>query len=385
MAQDARGCKMAFRAMRSPASSRLTSQPQLPSALPPREKSIVKKEGGKTRTKPSSQTRAKNKNKKQKAVPVPKENEHELPDDEDVETEGQTRTKPKKRVRKSILASPVCSSARRGSSKRKREDEEANGEEDEVSISNGSDHGLPDEDADKERYEPAEEEERMSHEIPPIPELATDKERNAPAENEERMRDAIPPIPEIATGLGNESLTAVADNQITSSDILCSRGNKAWNHLGNIDYRSLVEEYKRTYRAAGRTEKKEIVTEIIAKTKQNGGRFLRKGLYGKTGFWFVISDKAAEEKVCQAFSRFRHERYEEHKPSTPKPKEEKKRIYKPRKSRWTGYDTDDEDVEDLMPTITRKTEKGGYAHTKKSRARIARANKGNTPWNKVCQ
>ena len=46
------------------------------------------------------------------------------------------------------------------------------------------------------------------------------------------------------------------------------------------------------------------------------------------------------------------------------------------------YDTDNEDGEDCLPTIVRKTDKGGYAHTKKSRARIGKANKGKCPWNK---
>jgi hypothetical protein len=46
------------------------------------------------------------------------------------------------------------------------------------------------------------------------------------------------------------------------------------------------------------------------------------------------------------------------------------------------YDTDNEDYFDQMPTYVRKTDRGGYAHTKKSRARIGKANKGKSPWNK---
>ena len=50
--------------------------------------------------------------------------------------------------------------------------------------------------------------------------------------------------------------------------------------------------------------------------------------------------------------------------------------------RPSEYDTDAEDEEDRMPTSMRKTTQGGYAHTKKSRARISKANAGKTPWNK---
>jgi NUMOD3 motif len=53
-----------------------------------------------------------------------------------------------------------------------------------------------------------------------------------------------------------------------------------------------------------------------------------------------------------------------------------------KRKRPSEYDTDNEDGEDGLPTIVRKTDKGGYAHTKKSRARIGKANKGKSPWNK---
>ena len=37
--------------------------------------------------------------------------------------------------------------------------------------------------------------------------------------------------------------------------------------------------------------------------------------------------------------------------------------------------------EEAKPTYTRKTEKGGYAHTNLSKSRISAANSGNKPWN----
>ena len=55
---------------------------------------------------------------------------------------------------------------------------------------------------------------------------------------------------------------------------------------------------------------------------------------------------------------------------------------KPKRSVALIYNTESEDEEDLLPTSVRKTSKGGYSHTKRSRARISMANKGNTPWNK---
>lgn len=51
-----------------------------------------------------------------------------------------------------------------------------------------------------------------------------------------------------------------------------------------------------------------------------------------------------------------------------------------RKHKAPVYERDDD--KDALPTSARKTAKGGYAHTNQSRARISKANKGNTPWNK---
>jgi NUMOD3 motif len=59
---------------------------------------------------------------------------------------------------------------------------------------------------------------------------------------------------------------------------------------------------------------------------------------------------------------------------TTKPRKRKSRI---------NYDSESvSDNEHVVPTILRKTIRGGYSHTKRSRARISKANKGNTPWNK---
>jgi len=40
------------------------------------------------------------------------------------------------------------------------------------------------------------------------------------------------------------------------------------------------------------------------------------------------------------------------------------------------------DPGDSLPSFARKTERGGYAHTNKTKSKISQANTGNTPWNK---
>jgi hypothetical protein len=58
-----------------------------------------------------------------------------------------------------------------------------------------------------------------------------------------------------------------------------------------------------------------------------------------------------------------------------------RRVRKPRRKYELEHSDGDDEV-DFIPSQDRLTEKGGYAHTSKSRLRISRANRGNTPWNK---
>jgi hypothetical protein len=58
-----------------------------------------------------------------------------------------------------------------------------------------------------------------------------------------------------------------------------------------------------------------------------------------------------------------------------------RRIRKPRR-KYELEQSSGDDEGDLVPSQARLTEKGGYFHTSKSRLRISRANRGNTPWNK---
>ena len=84
--------------------------------------------------------------------------------------------------------------------------------------------------------------------------------------------------------------------------------------------------------------------------------------------------KDSEEPSEEAFQE------EEEEDSSP-PTKKKSPAKKKRKATSVDDDSDDE-AEDFLPSYARKTAKGGYAHTNKSRARISKANKGNTPWNK---
>ena len=67
----------------------------------------------------------------------------------------------------------------------------------------------------------------------------------------------------------------------------------------------------------------------------------------------------------------------------PPPQKQKPSPQKKPKIDYTYEEMSDyEDEDDYLPTSSRKTTKGGYSHTNKSRLKISKANRGNVPWNK---
>merc|ERR1712192_6452 len=52
---------------------------------------------------------------------------------------------------------------------------------------------------------------------------------------------------------------------------------------------------------------------------------------------------------------------------------------RPKKRKRKSYEVTEADY---LPSHARKTAKGGYAHTNRSKSLISKANTGNTPWNK---
>jgi len=69
-------------------------------------------------------------------------------------------------------------------------------------------------------------------------------------------------------------------------------------------------------------------------------------------------------------------------PDEPPPRRKKPKPNRP--SEWNSSSDDEADENELekLGTAARLTENGGYLHTRKSRARIGKGNKGKSPWNK---
>jgi hypothetical protein len=80
-------------------------------------------------------------------------------------------------------------------------------------------------------------------------------------------------------------------------DVVCARGNQAWNHPGNKFLRFLVEQAKHRYGNANRRERSTVVSNIVEAVRcLKGDGFIKQN---KNKRWYEIGDYLAREKVGQ--------------------------------------------------------------------------------------
>lgn len=88
----------------------------------------------------------------------------------------------------------------------------------------------------------------------------------------------------------------INDSEITNKDVLCGRGGMTNSHPGNVLFRHLVKQQKLRYGTSQKTEKGEIVRNIIQSIRQEHGRFLKKK---DRNLWYEIGDDLAFQKTSQ--------------------------------------------------------------------------------------
>lgn len=81
-------------------------------------------------------------------------------------------------------------------------------------------------------------------------------------------------------------------------DVICGRDKKAFNHFGNVRYRTIVDMYRGRYQSAkSREEKTRIADDIIDFILQSGN-FVK---YDRNrNLWYVVSTQFAHGKVAHA-------------------------------------------------------------------------------------
>ena len=82
--------------------------------------------------------------------------------------------------------------------------------------------------------------------------------------------------------------------------VICGRGKKVFNHVGNRRFRALCDQNLEKYAACkSKIEKSVIVMSIVDRIREgskNGGLVKRDKVSGR---WFEVGDSAAREKVGQ--------------------------------------------------------------------------------------
>ena len=102
------------------------------------------------------------------------------------------------------------------------------------------------------------------------------------------------------------SATTTTDDTLEISipatcDVLLGRGKGYFTHVGNVRYRSIVEDHQEEYEKACKVGRQRIAGEVVDTVRGYGGRFLK----DEKGVWVQIDNKAARYKVTHSFRALR--------------------------------------------------------------------------------
>lgn len=91
-------------------------------------------------------------------------------------------------------------------------------------------------------------------------------------------------------------------------DVICARGKKALQHVGNVNFRRMIESNLEPYsRANTKPLKSALVTSIVNAVRQASpeGGFVKE----VDGAWYEVGDHIAREKIGQSFRDALHTQY----------------------------------------------------------------------------
>jgi hypothetical protein len=123
---------------------------------------------------------------------------------------------------------------------------------------------------------------------------------------------------------GSKKTKTRIDFHPSDYSVICGRGKNTYNHIGNRRYRIIASMFIERYsRAATKTTKSAIVSEIITLIRQLDGNFWKL----KGGTWFAVEENYAREKVGASLRDLLHSTYR----SSSKAKIARRRTQKTRK------------------------------------------------------
>lgn len=89
--------------------------------------------------------------------------------------------------------------------------------------------------------------------------------------------------------------------QLGVHDVILGRGLGTYNHIGNVEFRKLVNKHKMRYLASSKVDKPKVARELVQTWKQLDppGRFLQRAEEENKLDWIEVCDKKAQEKASQ--------------------------------------------------------------------------------------
>ena len=87
---------------------------------------------------------------------------------------------------------------------------------------------------------------------------------------------------------------------LNANDVLFGRGGATNSYIGNKNFRALVKEYQDKYIRAKKKDKATLISELVAKIRSRGGRFLERHEVKENGLWRDVGDGKAKDKTGQA-------------------------------------------------------------------------------------
>jgi len=136
------------------------------------------------------------------------------------------------------------------------------------------------------------------------------------------MSEALPP-----STLNMSKMKSLPENFAPGKDdVICGRGKKCYNHIGNNRFRERVERTLDEYRKAHtKLDKSNVLNKVIDEVRAASGvgGFVKQD---SAGCWYEVGDFLAREKTSQAFRDALSESYKSSSVSKKKKREQEVKV-----------------------------------------------------------
>jgi hypothetical protein len=174
------------------------------------------------------------------------------------------------------------------------------------------------------------------------PTTADDDDHPCSDPDQEKYRQSI----RLARGLAAHNMKPLPEKYVLGEhDVICGRGRRCFNHIGNQRFRTMVEESLSKYaEASAKLEKTYIICEVVNQVRKNSpnGGFVKKdpvnGRYFEVGDFLAVRapgqspdcDTQQREKTSQAFRDALHDLYKSSNAAKKKRRisEQARKLYK---------------------------------------------------------